>query len=71
MTEPPFSILYKKTCDKGFTGSQILTGDCVTWNHSKKGCSVCPDFKERSMLGYEAILTKTSSKCADLRRDKP
>ena len=59
MTEPPFSILYKKTCDKRFTMTQIHNEECERWNKSQRGCSTCPEFKERTMIGYEAILTKS------------
>lgn len=51
----PFSVAFIRVCGKGFTIEQIHNEECEIWNRSQRGCSKCPHFVERSMIGFVVV----------------
>ena len=50
-----FSVALIRVCDKGFTMEQIHNEECEIWNKSRRGCSKCPHFVERDMMGFVVV----------------
>lgn len=62
MSDKVFSWLVKKYCSKEFTLKQIHNEECERWNKSQRGCSLCPELKEKQLHGYVAVLESSLSK---------